>query len=301
MTTELEFPFGSPTEGERKEYRSFIYRTVGWSETEKITCCLEEGARVEARFDGRDTWVGGVIETVRSNGASFDIVYEDGESEQRVPHQRVRPVETTTTEFTKKINQALLKSNTENGSDDDVKMSIDAEKDVFKKPDAKSSKNMTKKKALNNDVRSILRQEKVVQAKKNSLGAALSLLRDQGEFNNKNDILVGRKNDTKDGNVFSNINKPGDKIKLEYRDDKGRLLTPKEAFRQLSYRFHGIEPSKKTKEKRERQLNDRIDKQKSQLQKNKKLKDGGNFSSLVSGRFENKIKESQQPFVKLDI
>ena len=100
MTTELEFPFGSPTEGERKEYRSFIYRTVGWSETEKITCCLEEGARVEARFDGRDTWVGGVIETVRSNGASFDIVYEDGESEQRVPHQRVRPVETTTTEFT---------------------------------------------------------------------------------------------------------------------------------------------------------------------------------------------------------
>ena len=207
----------------------------------------------------------------------------------------------TTTEFTKKINQALLKSNTENGSDDDVKMSIDAEKDVFKKPDAKSSKNMTKKKALNNDVRSILRQEKVVQAKKNSLGAALSLLRDQGEFNNKNDILVGRKNDTKDGNVFSNINKPGDKIKLEYRDDKGRLLTPKEAFRQLSYRFHGIEPSKKTKEKRERQLNDRIDKQKSQLQKNKKLKDGGNFSSLVSGRFENKIKESQQPFVKLDI
>jgi len=91
----------------------------------------------------------------------------------------------TTTEFTKKINQALLKSNTENGSDDDVKMSIDAEKDVFKKPDAKSSKNMTKKKALNNDVRSILRQEKVVQAKKNSLGAALSLLRDQGEFNNK--------------------------------------------------------------------------------------------------------------------
>jgi hypothetical protein len=39
MTTELEFPFGSPTLGEaiganeRKAYRSFIYRVVGWSET----------------------------------------------------------------------------------------------------------------------------------------------------------------------------------------------------------------------------------------------------------------------------
>lgn len=28
-------------------------------------------------------------------------------------------------------------------------------------------------------------------------------------------------------------------IKLEYRDDFGRLLTRKEAFRQLCYQFHG--------------------------------------------------------------
>jgi len=28
-------------------------------------------------------------------------------------------------------------------------------------------------------------------------------------------------------------------IKLEYRDEFGRLLTRKEAFRQMSYQFHG--------------------------------------------------------------
>ena len=85
-------------------------------------------------------------------------------------------------------------------------------------------------------------------------------MRNQGEFNEKSSVLVGRKNDIKGRDDMASVNKPGDRIKLEYRDDQGRLLTPKEAFRQLSYRFHGIEPSKKTKEKRERQLQDRIEK-----------------------------------------
>jgi U4/U6.U5 tri-snRNP-associated protein 1 len=39
-------------------------------------------------------------------------------------------------------------------------------------------------------------------------------------------------------------------VKLEYRDNFGRKLTQKEAFRQLSYRFHGYGPGKKKKEKR---------------------------------------------------
>ena len=50
---------------------------------------------------------------------------------------------------------------------------------------------------------------------------------------------MGRKNDIKGRDDMASVNKPGDRIKLEYRDDQGRLLTPKEAFRQLSYRFHG--------------------------------------------------------------
>jgi hypothetical protein len=39
-------------------------------------------------------------------------------------------------------------------------------------------------------------------------------------------------------------------VKLEYRDEFGRKLTQKEAFRQICYRFHGYGPGKKAKEKR---------------------------------------------------
>lgn len=45
----------------------------------------------------------------------------------------------------------------------------------------------------------------------------------------------------------------GDKeIVIDYRDEQGRLLTPKEAFRYLSYKFHGRGVSKTVKERRER-------------------------------------------------
>ncbi|CAM9677822.1 unnamed protein product, partial [Phaeothamnion confervicola] len=39
-------------------------------------------------------------------------------------------------------------------------------------------------------------------------------------------------------------------VKLEYRDEFGRQLTRKEAFRQLNYRFHGYGPGKKRQDKR---------------------------------------------------
>ena len=42
--------------------------------------------------------------------------------------------------------------------------------------------------------------------------------------------------------------KPG--FKLEYIDDSGRNLNQKEAFRQLSHRFHGKGSGKKKTEKR---------------------------------------------------
>eukprot|EP00978_Attheya_sp_CCMP212_P030301 scaffold110802_cov36-Attheya_sp.AAC.1 len=43
-------------------------------------------------------------------------------------------------------------------------------------------------------------------------------------------------------------------IKLEYRDEHGRLLTRHEAFRQMSYQFHGHGSSKKNEERRMRQI-----------------------------------------------
>ncbi len=43
---------------------------------------------------------------------------------------------------------------------------------------------------------------------------------------------------------------PAAGIKLEYKDEAGRHLTPKEAYRQLSYKFHGRMPSKTVLDKR---------------------------------------------------
>ena len=36
----------------------------------------------------------------------------------------------------------------------------------------------------------------------------------------------------------------GEKLDLEYRDDSGRIMTPKEAFRYLCWIFHGKKPGK---------------------------------------------------------
>ena len=43
-------------------------------------------------------------------------------------------------------------------------------------------------------------------------------------------------------------------MKLEYRDKHGRLLTQKEAFRDLCYQFHGHGAGKKREEKNLRQI-----------------------------------------------
>lgn len=51
---------------------------------------------------------------------------------------------------------------------------------------------------------------------------------------------------------------PAPDIKLEYRDEYGRLLTLKEAYRQLSYRFHGQKPGKKKQDKRLKKIQEEI-------------------------------------------
>lgn len=43
-------------------------------------------------------------------------------------------------------------------------------------------------------------------------------------------------------------------VKLDYRDEHGRLLTRKEAWRHLCYQFHGYSSSYKNEEKRMKQL-----------------------------------------------
>merc|ERR1712151_184023 len=104
------------------------------------------------------------------------------------------------------------------------------------------------------------------------LSSVLSLLQSKGDISTtKNphaskEKLRGRAKDERHYDDYSNLdlsktvklnsNQEKDKqfaqrqIKLDYRDDHGRLLTRKEAFRQMCYQFHGYGSFNKTKEKR---------------------------------------------------
>ena len=83
------------------------------------------------------------------------------------------------------------------------------------------------------------------------LASSLSALFESGDLIAEEEIIVGR---TKDVKPNFELNRPGEAIKLEYRDDHGRLLTPKEAFRQLSHQMRGQTPSAKKLEKRQELL-----------------------------------------------
>ena len=81
-----------------------------------------------------------------------------------------------------------------------------------------------------------------------SMAATLSLLNRTGELKDKK-VIAGRAKDK-----LHDFNFSGDRIKLEYKDNFGRHLTPKEAYRQLSYKFHGVRPGRKKQEKILRKL-----------------------------------------------
>jgi hypothetical protein len=52
------------------------------------------------------------------------------------------------------------------------------------------------------------------------------------------DVYAGRANDKK----LKMEHDPAPNIRLDYLDSLGRQMTPKEAFRDLSYHFHGKKP-----------------------------------------------------------
>jgi len=65
------------------------------------------------------------------------------------------------------------------------------------------------------------------------------------------DTAVGRKNDK-----LTDVDNrdPAPNLRLDYLDEYGRVLTPKEAFRQMSHKFHGKKPGKNKQEKQIKQL-----------------------------------------------
>ena len=89
------------------------------------------------------------------------------------------------------------------------------------------------------------------------IGAALRLLQDRGELR-KTVRWSGRTNEMKDNSVRDVIESYSDQTQfaqdiesaLTRKDEFGRVMTPKESFRQFCYKFHGIKTSKNKQEKR---------------------------------------------------
>lgn len=121
------------------------------------------------------------------------------------------------------------------------------------------------------------------------MSACISWLKQTGEISSRNagkEELHGRAKDEKTYDDYKPLDlkdvikidttglfgKPNEKdielanreIKLEYRDEHGRLLTRKEAYRQLCYQFHGHGASKKKEEKRMQQTEREIKERSSQ-------------------------------------
>mmetsp|Transcript_12739 Transcript_12739/g.18140 ORF Transcript_12739/g.18140 Transcript_12739/m.18140 type:complete len:751 (+) Transcript_12739:39-2291(+) len=112
------------------------------------------------------------------------------------------------------------------------------------------------------------------------LAGVVSMLKHTGEITGKNagkEEMRGRAKDERTYEDYQSLdlkkvvkmditglggNDPSDKdvefsnreIKLEYRDEHGRLLTRKEAYRNLCYQFHGHGSSKKNEERKLRQI-----------------------------------------------
>jgi len=122
-----------------------------------------------------------------------------------------------------------------------------------------------------NDVASNMLGVTNTAASARGMSGILSMLKATGDLKGKSggkEELRGRSKDEKtysdyaeqnlDSVVRLDRNKATDKdmlytkkqVNLEYRDDHGRLLTRKEAFRQLCYQFHGYGSGKKNQEKR---------------------------------------------------
>jgi U4/U6.U5 tri-snRNP-associated protein 1 len=84
----------------------------------------------------------------------------------------------------------------------------------------------------------------------------LALMRNKGDLVQEKEESHGRSNDPGiqggDTTELGGYHKRG--VKIEYRDEFGRLLKPKEAFRQMSYKFHNTEPGLKNQAKRLRQV-----------------------------------------------
>jgi len=132
---------------------------------------------------------------------------------------------------------------------------------------------------------------------KQGLASTLALLKEKAQLDDANSTRwSGRANDLKDrfdkqhvleAHAADDAVVDGYKFgfKLDRFDEFGRKLTPKEAFRELCHRFHGIEPGKMKREKRLRQYQE----------EQQRLA----ASSVIDERVKNVQRERAVPYVVL--
>ncbi|CAN6240926.1 unnamed protein product [Urochloa humidicola] len=88
------------------------------------------------------------------------------------------------------------------------------------------------------------------------LSGALKILKERGSLNEGTD-WGGRTTDKKKSKLVGVEDGPKD-IRIERMDEFGRVMTPKEAFRDLSHKFHGKGPGKMKQEKRQKKYQDEM-------------------------------------------
>ncbi|GJN26432.1 hypothetical protein PR202_gb14360 [Eleusine coracana subsp. coracana] len=88
------------------------------------------------------------------------------------------------------------------------------------------------------------------------LAGALKILKERGSLNEGTD-WGGRTTDKKKSKLVGIEDGPKD-IRIERLDEFGRVMTPKEAFRDLSHKFHGKGPGKMKQEKRQKKYEDEL-------------------------------------------
>lgn len=163
-----------------------------------------------------------------------DITTEDG----RRPDGTI--VFTSTTEFTSRLQARLQEREREKATI--VARELDRTEESEDDEDMMELQDVSESKEEDEDLDTDILGQKPVGS---GISATLALLKTTGELKKKEELL-GRTKDTRDIDPSS----ADAGVKIEYRDEKGRKVTQKEAFRLLSYRFHGIKPGKKSQEKR---------------------------------------------------
>jgi len=114
--------------------------------------------------------------------------------------------------------------------------------------DAEEEETWAQKRAQSGEDRDLLHE----RSAGGGLGAVLDIARGRGLLGEEHESS-GRMFDQKGAGLHNYDTKEADQettFQLQYHDEYGRKMTQKQAFRQLSWKFHGKGPSKKNREKR---------------------------------------------------